>query len=298
MSARPESMRQFRSQATIAAPVSVQGFGFWSGRDVRVELRPAEVDTGIVFVRNDLESPVRIPARVDYRVESPRRTTISRGGVTVELVEHIMAALVGQRIDNCEVVVDAPEIPGLDGSSQKWVDALEMTERVETDCPRSVLRITEPVRVGTEDTWVEARPPEQGGFSAKVRIDYGSESAIGRQTYELEITSKSFREELAGARTFILKEEADWLAAQGLCQRVTCADVLVFSDEGPIDNELRYSNECVRHKMLDLVGDLALAGCDLVGHFVAHCSGHRLNAELVRVLLAEFSVVNQSRLSA
>jgi UDP-3-O-acyl-N-acetylglucosamine deacetylase len=124
-------------------------------------------------------------------------------------------------------------------------------------------------------------------LNLRCRIDYGPHSAIGEQAFEVSVTPQSFRRELADSRTFLLKQEAEWLRSQGLGRRASYRDLLVFDDDGPIDNSLRYENECVRHKTLDLVGDLALAGCDLVGEIVADCSGHRLNAELVKALTAQ-----------
>ena len=287
-----------RQQRTIEKPAVVEGFGYWSGRDVRVEFRPAAADTGIVFVRHDLPKPQRIPATVAQRVETPRRTTLRAGGASVEMVEHIMAALAGLRIDNCEVWVDAVEMPGCDGSSQPFVEALAIAGTVSQNALRTALVVREVTRLGDIDSWVEARPTTGPGMSIKFRIDYGSGNAIGRQTLTLPITADSFRRELAPSRTFMLKSEADWLVAQGLGGRASHKDLLVFDADGPIDNELRFRDECVRHKALDLVGDLALAGCDLVGHFVAHRSGHRLNAELVRVLLQEGDMVMEHRRSA
>jgi UDP-3-O-[3-hydroxymyristoyl] N-acetylglucosamine deacetylase/UDP-3-O-[3-hydroxymyristoyl] N-acetylglucosamine deacetylase/3-hydroxyacyl-[acyl-carrier-protein] dehydratase len=123
-------------------------------------------------------------------------------------------------------------------------------------------------------------------FSIHCEIDYGAGSSIGRQAIALDITPASFLLQLAAARTFLLEQEAVWLRSQGLGGRVTCQDLLVFDEAGPIGNALRFADECARHKALDMVGDLTLAGCDLIGHFVAHCSGHRLNAELVAALLA------------
>ncbi|MCH2128467.1 MAG: UDP-3-O-acyl-N-acetylglucosamine deacetylase [Pirellulaceae bacterium] len=298
MSLRSESNSFFRRQATIEKSVALQGFGFWSGRDVRVEFQPAAADTGIVFVRTDLERNPDIPVSIEYRTEAPRRTALTCNGASVEMVEHILAALAGLQIDNCRILVTAAEMPGFDGSSRDWVRILKSAGRTELDSDRDCLIVTERIRVGSDEVWVEATPSTDGKMSARVRIDYGSDGPIGRQTYELEITPAAFCQELADARTFILKEEAEWLVQQGLCQRLTAADVLVFDDEGPIENELRFSNECVRHKMLDLVGDLFLSQCDFVGHFVAHCSGHRLNAELVKTLLAEMNVVRGTRLSA
>ncbi|HEY4310245.1 MAG TPA: UDP-3-O-acyl-N-acetylglucosamine deacetylase [Pirellulales bacterium] len=287
-----------RQQRTIEKNATVEGFGYWSGKDVRVEFRPAAPDTGVVFVRHDLPKPQRIQAHVAQRVETPRRTTLRAGTASVEMVEHIMAALAGLRIDNCEVWVNTVEMPGCDGSSQPFVEALSAAGAVTQNALRTALVVREVTRLGDIDSWIEARPSAGPGMSIKFRIDYGSGNAIGRQTLTMPITPDSFCRELAPSRTFMLKSEADWLVAQGLGRRASTKDLLIFDGDGPIDNELRFRDECVRHKALDLVGDLALAGCDLIGHFVAHRSGHRLNAELVRVLLQEGDMLVAHRRSA
>lgn len=281
----------------------MSGFGYWSGRDVRVEFRPASIDSGVTFVRTDIGPQARIPALVKHRVESPRRTNLRVGQASVEMIEHIMAALSGLQIDNCEVWVDAPEMPGLDGSAQPFVEALDTAGVVTQDAPRLQLRVLETIRVGDENSWLEARPAPRsgwsgGGMTLKFRIDYPEHRAIGRQTLGVSLSPNSFRRELAPCRTFALKQEADWLRAQGLAKRVTMEHLLVYGENGPIDNELRFIDECVRHKALDLVGDLALSGCDVVGHFVAHCSGHRLNSEMVKALLVEGELVGAHRRSA
>lgn len=263
-----------------------------------MEFRPAPVDHGVVFVRGDLNPVRRIPATVHHRIETPRRTTLSCQGASVEMVEHVMAALAGMWIDNCEVWVNRAELPGCDGSSLPFVQAIDAAGVTTQDAARAVLYVTEPTRVGNEECWVEVQPAATPGLHLKYRLDYGADSPIGRQTLELEVTPATFRRELAPARTFILKDEADWLRKQGLGARVTPQDLLVFDEHGPVDNELRFDAECVRHKALDMVGDLALAGCDLVGRFVAHRSGHRLNAELVKMLLPEGRRVATRRRSA
>jgi UDP-3-O-[3-hydroxymyristoyl] N-acetylglucosamine deacetylase len=287
-----------RSQRTIKSPVTVRGFGYWSGRDVCLEFRPAPVHTGVVFVRHDA-TPIRpIPAFVRNRIEAPRRTTLTVQGASVEMVEHVLAALSGLQIDNCEVWTDASEMPGCDGSSQAFVEALDSVGSVEQDAVKPQLVVRDITRLGNEDGWIEARPAEQGGLSIKFRLDYGLNSPIGRQTLSMAITPASFRRELASSRTFLLQEEAEWLRSQGLAQRATLQDLLVFDDEGPVENKLRFPDECVRHKMLDLIGDLALTGCDVVGHFIAYRTGHRLNAELAKVLMTEAEMRGGWRRSA
>ena len=274
------------------------GFGYWSGRDVTVELRPAPPGSGIVFVRSDLDPPQRIAADVRQRIEVPRRTTLAAGGVQVEMVEHVLAALFGLRIDNCEVWASAPELPGLDGSCQALVEAMAAAGIIQQNATRRRLIVTDITRVGNDECWVEARPAKTGGLQISYKLDYGPNNPIGKQTIELAVTPKSFQQELASARTFIMEEEAQWLRDRGLGTRVTSQDLLVFSPDGPIDNPLRFEDECVRHKALDLVGDLALAGCDLVGQFIAYKSGHRQNADLVRILLCEGRMEEGLRRSA
>jgi len=291
-------MNSLRPQQTIADVAEVQGFGYWSSRDVRVEFRPAPTGSGLVFVRRDLASCPRVPALIANRIETPLRTTLVSSGASVEMVEHVLAACSGLQIDNCEILVDQPELPGMDGSSQVFVEALQSVGIVAQDEGRPRLLVVEPTRVGDNECWIEARPPQQVPFSVKYRLDYGSGNAIGRQTLELNINSAQFCTELASARTFLMEGEANWLRERGLGKRVTAQDVLVFGNEGPIDNELRFEDECVRHKILDLVGDFALAGCDFVGHFIAHRSGHRQNAELVRALLTEGQMIEHRRRTA
>src|SRR5262249_49371781 len=157
-------------------------------------------------------------------------------GQSVEMVEHIMAALAGMQIDNCEVHVNAPEMPGCDGSSLPFVEALDSAEPVFQPAPRAQLRVREVTRLGTDDCSTEAQPATTPGLSIKFRIDYGRDNAIGRQTFTIAVTPQTFRRELAPARTFMLKEEADWLQSQGLGTRATSRDLLVFDNEGPIEN--------------------------------------------------------------
>jgi UDP-3-O-acyl N-acetylglucosamine deacetylase len=277
-----------RRQQTLAQPALVQGFGYWSGRDIRVEFRPAPIDTGLVFVRADLPRSPRIPVHVSQRVEMPRRTSLVADGASVEMVEHVVAALQGLQVDNCEIVVDGIEMPGCDGSCQAFVEAIDQAGIIAQEAIQPRLVITETTRVGNEQEWVEARPAPKGAqLSIRYKLDYGPNTPIGKQSLDVVVTPQSFRRELASARTFVLAAEAQWLRERGLGQRVTPQDLLIFAEEGVVDNELRFENECVRHKALDLVGDLGLAGCEVVGQIIAYRSGHRLNAELVKVLLQE-----------
>jgi UDP-3-O-acyl N-acetylglucosamine deacetylase len=284
-----------RNQRTIAGPVAVRGIGYWSGRDVRVEFLPAEADTGIVFVRDDLEGCPSVAATIENWLETPLRTNLRRGSVRVDMVEHVMAALAGLQIDNCQLRVNQPEMPGCDGSSLPLVEALRAAGIAEQNAARPQRIIRQIIRLGNQQSWIEARPCCSGETILQAELDYGSENPIGRQSLEISLSPESFRHELAASRTFVFQREAAALRERGLGQRVTCHDLLVFGPQGPIDNQLRFPDECVRHKLLDMVGDLALAGCDLIGRFVAYRGGHRLNAELVRAVLAQGEVRQELR---
>lgn len=276
-----------RNQQTIAGPTAVCGVGYWSGRDVRVEFCPAPIDTGIVFLRTDLPGDPRIPATIGYRAEAARRTNLRCGSAQVDMIEHVMSALAGLRIDNCEIRVDQAEMPGCDGSSLEFVKAIDAMGIVQQAAIRPRRIIRKLVRVGTRDSWIEAGPCCSGKTLLHYDLDYGPGSAIGRQSFETALAPDVFRSEIAPCRTFLLAEEAEVLRQRGLGHRATMRDLLVFDSNGPIDNPLRFRDECVRHKTLDLIGDLALAGCDLIGRFTAYRSGHQLNAELVEAVLAQ-----------
>ncbi|MFM8378987.1 MAG: UDP-3-O-acyl-N-acetylglucosamine deacetylase [Planctomycetia bacterium] len=274
-----------RSQQTVRRAVVVTGRGYWSGRLNRVEILPAPAGAGIVFVRDDLAPPVSIPATLASRVEATARTNLEVDGARVEMVEHLLSALAALGVDCCRVSVTAEELPRLDGSALAFVEALETAGVEPLDRPVDPIVVQERVRVGDDDAWIEALPPRFPGLSVDYVLDYGA-GPIGRQEFSLELTPESYRRELAAARTFITTAEADRLRAAGLGLDVSLQDLVVFGPEGPIDNPLRWPDECVRHKVLDLVGDLALAGRPVHGHVRAYRSGHRLNAALAGRLAA------------
>jgi len=271
-------------QRTIAQPVSVSGYGYWSGQDVQVEFRPAPAGSGICFVRQDLPGTPQIPARWACRLPTPRRSSLRQGQAEVQMVEHILAALYGLEIDNCQVWVSGAEMPGLDGSAWPFVEALQQAGIVVQPVCRPIKRITQRLRLTDGDSWIEVRPSPAGQTVLEYHLDYGPGNPIGRQLFRTVLTPETFRQQIAPARTFLLRQEAEALLTQGLGLRSRPEDLLVFDQQGPIHNRLRFPDECARHKLLDLVGDLALAGCRVIGEFVAFRSGHRLNAELVQIL--------------
>lgn len=274
----------YRYQRTIARPTEVSGIGFLTGASVRLGFRPAPPSTGVVFVRTDLSPAVEIPARIHEVTATQRRTTLGHGQAQVALVEHVLAALGGLRIDNCVVELDAPEPPGFDGSAQQFVEALQRAGVALQPARRTIWCVDDPVVVSQNGATLTLHPTPCDELTITYLLDYGVTSPIGWQAHTERITPESFANELARSRTFILESEVIELRRQGLGTRTTMADLLVFGERGPIGNRLRYANEPARHKILDVVGDLALLNHDLRGHLVAYRSGHQLNVELGRVL--------------
>lgn len=273
-----------RTQQTLSRPAEVRGIGFVTGADLRVVFLPAEAGHGITFTRTD-RPELEIPALVEFTAPRSRRTALELRGVTIDLVEHVLAALAGLRIDNCRVLVNGPELPGCDGSSRAFVEALLDAEIAPLDVPRNTFRIPEEVVIHDDHgNTIRATPTLNRQLTLGYELDYGPGSPIPAQSLELAVHPGSFLQELAFARTFVLQEEVAALQAQGIGLRLSARDLLVYGPQGVIDNELRASDECVRHKILDCIGDFALLGCDLIGH--VHCSrtGHRQNADLVRAL--------------
>ncbi len=275
-----------RRQQTISRTAVVTGYGLFHGADVRLEFCPAPPDHGIVFERTDVIPPGRIPALVEFVVPQERCTVISRHGVSVAVIEHVMAALAGLHVDNCLVRMNALEPPICDGSAQAFVEALLSAGIVEQDAWRKVLRVEDTtIQIETERVGIAAQPSRDESYQIGFILDFGP-GPIPFQTLNVQVTPTTFQTELANCRTFVLEHEADALRKNGLARRATPQNAIVFGKTGIIENRLRRHDECVRHKILDCVGDFALAGCDLIGRFSASRSGHRLNHEIIRQLRA------------
>jgi UDP-3-O-acyl N-acetylglucosamine deacetylase len=274
----------YRYQRTIARPAQVYGTGLLTGADVRLRFVPAPPCCGVVFVRTDLRPRVHIDAHITNVTDTKRRTTIGTAPAQVTLVEHVLAALAGLRVDNCLIELDAPEPPGLDGSAKGFVDALLEAGLKRQPARRGVWSVDESVTVEANGATLALHPSDDEDLTLSYFLDYGLTSPIGRQVHTQVIEPGSFANEIAGCRTFILESEVAELRRQGIGLHTSAADLLVFGKRGPIDNTLRFANEPARHKVLDMVGDLSLLGVDVWGHAVAYRSGHPLNVELARVL--------------
>jgi UDP-3-O-[3-hydroxymyristoyl] N-acetylglucosamine deacetylase/3-hydroxyacyl-[acyl-carrier-protein] dehydratase len=274
-------------QHTIAQPVRLDGQGLFSGQPVEVAFTPAPPHHGIVFVRRDLNH-APIPALVHYVVKRPRRTALKNGEAEVHTVEHVLSALAGLGIDNLTIELTAGELPNLDGSALPYIDALQSAGlRAQEDAPRRVLKVKEPIVVKVEDAVIAALPCDEPAMQVFYELDYGNGGPLGRQVRHFDMAGDDYVRDIAPARTFALEAEARELRARGVGSHLTEKDVLILGDQGPIGNELRFDDEPVRHKVLDLIGDLYLVGAPIQGRIVAYKSGHPLNHLLARKLLRQ-----------
>jgi UDP-3-O-acyl N-acetylglucosamine deacetylase len=272
-------------QRTLAAPVSVDGIGYWSDRDITVMFQPSDPGSGLVFVRDDLPGKPRIPASPEFRVAIPRRTSLEKDGARVEMVEHVLSALTGMGIENCEIHVTACEMPGMDGSALAFVEAFDSVGYETQDAPAKILTLSQPltVRDSASDRWVTVHPAPE--LRLEFELLYKTASPIENQTAEFTLGPEIYRREIAPCRTFVTQAEAEAFLSAGLAKRTMYQDLLVFGPNGPIENSVRFPNECARHKILDLIGDLALLGSRLRANVHAFRSGHDLNAQVVRTIL-------------
>jgi len=272
-------------QRTIARPVSVTGRGLFSGVPSELTFRPGEPDSGIVFLRNVDDQTVRIKADIHHLSPRPRRTTLEHKNALVDTTEHCLAAVYALGIDNLEIDVSQQELPNVDGSCEVFTEALQRAGIVEQAALRHPFVITEPVMVQDGDARLYALPHRDDELHIIYDLDYAAEPAIGRQFFHFKASPENFARELSPARTFLTEAEARHFQEQGIGAHLTAKDVLVLAKDGPIDNELRFKNECARHKICDMLGDISLFGRPIRGRLVAYRSGHTCNHQLVQKLL-------------
>lgn len=283
----PASPPETQFQRTLKSPIHCTGIGLHSGSKVLMTIAPAEVDTGIRFIRSEHGSVLgMIPASWEHVVDTRLCTVLGNSdGVTVGTVEHLMAALRGAGIDNATIHLDGPEVPIMDGSAAPFVFLVECAGVVEQSTPRRAIRILKTVRIHDGPRCAVLSPGHGGSFSFEIDFD---SAAVSRQEAFVQLTGTSFKNDLCRARTFGFLHEVDHLRRLGLARGGSLDNAIVISDD-KILNEggLRYTDEFVRHKILDSVGDLFLAGAPILGHFHGCRSGHALNNQLLRTLFAD-----------
>ena len=265
-------------QQTLRHPVHLAGIGLHSGDPVKMTASPAGADTGILFRASD---GTLIPANADHVVDTNSATTVGAFGVRVRTIEHLMAAAAALAVDNMVVDIDGPEVPAADGSAKPFLDLLRAAGRVSLPAPRRPVVITAPIRVGTESRWLEALPADS------LRISYtldNSHPVIGLQVGTYGITEEVFADELAAARTYGFLRDVPVMRQNGLARGGSLENAVVVGKRLVLNDSLRYPDEFVRHKILDLVGDLFLLGRPLRAHVVGRNTGHALNYQLVAAI--------------
>jgi UDP-3-O-[3-hydroxymyristoyl] N-acetylglucosamine deacetylase len=267
-------------QHTLREAVCQKGVGLHTGQQVEVIIRPAPAQTGRYFVRMDIgPTPPIIPAHIQSLHQTVLSTELKANGATVRTVEHLLAALAGLGIDNACIELNGPEVPLLDGSAQPWVDVLLTAGCTPQSVPRSTLTLSDPVVVYQGDAFVSALPAPQ------TRLTYGIDfvnPAIGQQWHSIDL--KDFVTATASARTFVLAEDIEKLRTSGLIKGGSLENALVCGARGWLNPPLRFHDEPVRHKLLDLVGDLSLLGIRLQAHILAYKASHSLHTQLVHHL--------------
>jgi UDP-3-O-[3-hydroxymyristoyl] N-acetylglucosamine deacetylase len=270
-----------RLQATIGREIVLEGVGLHSGEPTRVTIQPAPSNTGIHFLSYADEGGGSVLAHYSNLVKANNAITIGKDTFSIQTIEHFMAVLYAFGISNAYLTVEGEEMPILDGSSQYIVEAVQKAGTQPQGALQEVFHIPFPIWVEENGSYLIALPAQD--FRITYTIDFQlKSSAVGTQTAHYVIDRETFVESIAPARTFGFYEELEHLKLNNLARGGSLDNALVFTRDGLMNDELRFTNECVRHKMLDLIGDLALIGCPLVGHFIAHKAGHAVDLALAR----------------
>jgi len=278
----------YRIQKTLQAEICLSGIGLHTGKQARLVLRPAPPNHGIVFYRTDLKKRLAIPAHFSAVVSTALATTIGNDSDPLHrifTVEHLLAALFGMGVTNVEVEVEGPEIPILDGSAAPFIEAITDAGMIAQPYTASVLKIIKPVKVYENDAICELLPRESLRLTTSVDFPHPK---IGLQTFALELTPQSFVEQICQARTFGFLRDLDRLRERQLALGASLENVLAFSEADIVNPEgMRFANECVRHKLLDALGDLALCGSWIEGEMVSYRGGHGMHLNLLKALAAQ-----------
>lgn len=277
------------NQHTLKNIIRATGVGLHTGRKVYLTLKPAPIDTGIVFHRTDLDPVVTVPAKPENVSDTRLSTTIEKDGVKISTIEHLMSAFAGLGIDNAHVELSAPEVPIMDGSAGPFVFLLQSAGVIEQEARKRFICIKKPLRVADNDKWVKLEPFD--GFKVSFAIDFDHPVLQGStQVAEVDFSSTSFVKEVSRARTFGFMNDLEALRNAGLAQGGSFDNAIVMDSFHILnDDGLRYNDEFVKHKVLDAIGDLYLLGHPLIGAFSACKSGHALNNRILRDLVANQS---------
>lgn len=276
-------------QRTLKNTIRATGVGVHSGKKVYLTLRPAPVNTGIVFQRVDLDVPVLIPARSEFVGDTALSTTLTKDGVNISTVEHLLAALAGLGIDNAFIDVNNAEVPIMDGSAGPFVFLIQSAGIEEQNAPKQFIKIKKKVTFEVDDKSVSLEPYD--GFKAAFTVDYNHPMFRDRRNHcEIDFSANSFVKEISRARTFGFLSDAEKMRKMNLALGASMDNTVVMDDFRVLNEDgLRYDDEFAKHKILDAIGDMYLAGKNIIGYFTGHKSGHALNNELLKTLLADES---------
>jgi UDP-3-O-[3-hydroxymyristoyl] N-acetylglucosamine deacetylase len=270
-------------QRTLRRPISCVGIGLHSGKKVQLSLKPAAVDFGIRFRRSDVGDH-DIPATVEHLSGIQLATALARNEVSVETVEHLLAALVSLNVDNVLIELSSPEVPIMDGSASPFVYLIQEAGVKSLAAPRKYLKIIRPIAISRGDKRIALYPSDHFKVTYSVSYDH---PLLRHQSRTVQITEDTFIEEIAPARTFTFLKDVEMLRQNGLALGGSLENAIVLGETGVLNNALRFEDEFVRHKILDAVGDLALVGYPVIGHLVAHRAGHALHTEFAAKILEE-----------
>lgn len=275
------------AQHTLRARTTIKGVGLHTGKTIRMDLIPAEAGEGIVFVRTDIRQGDNvIPALWNKVVDTQLCTVIgNENGASVGTIEHLMSALRGCGIDNLRIEIDGPEVPILDGSAMLFVERIEQVGKQEQDAPRRAIRVLKEVSVELDGKRVSLKPDEGSLFEGEINFDHDD---IGHQAFSTRLINGNFKHDIAEARTFGFLHEVEYMRSQGLALGGSLENAIVLSPEAVMNPEgLRFSNEFIRHKLLDAIGDLYLAGGVILGAYDGVKAGHMMNNKILHALFAD-----------
>jgi len=272
-----------RNQKTLAHPTTLSGVGLHSGQPATLTLHPAPVDTGVVFYQKTSNAIHSCPAYIHHLRPMDLCTTIGLNGFQIQTVEHVLSALAGLEVDNAYLELDGNEVPAVDGSAAPFVNLIQSVGAIDQYQPRTYLKIVRPLSVGNDSRSLTVYPSALPKIS--YTIDY-PHPLIQQQTYIHDCSITEFQNNIAGARTFAFRHEVEFLWSRGLGIGGSLDNTLVLSETGLMNETgFRFRDECVRHKVLDLIGDLSLLGIPVIGHFVADRAGHNVHAQMVKAIL-------------
>ena len=271
-------------QHTLKRPISCCGVGLHSGRTVNLVIQPAAANTGIQFIRKDLDGAIPIKAHMNKVIDTRLATTLGEGDTTISTTEHLLAALSSYGIDNADIEIDSKEVPIMDGSAAPFISLLKNAGKKKQQRFRKALRITKPISFTDGDKYLTITPYDGFKISGKIAFD---DELISSQSYSINVTPERFMNEISRARTFGYVEQVEELWANGLALGGTLENVIAIHwNRSSVLNEdgLRYQNEFIRHKILDIIGDMALLGCPILGHIEAYKSGHTQHAAFMHAI--------------